>query len=83
MFETLLAHTVKLEDSPMTCGECEDRKNCCWLHNASHLAQSSHGICEEMKRATTKGGVEKLILEWKASTRARAKCTLGMPSFTV
>jgi len=29
--------------------ESEDRKCCSWFHDASHLAQSSHRICKEMK----------------------------------
>jgi len=60
-----LPHTSKLQDTTATGAESEDGENCCWLHDASHLAQSNHGIRKQMKRATTQGRVEKAILEWK------------------
>src|ERR1035438_1485958 len=63
--ETPLPYAAKLEDTTASCGESEDRKCRCWLHDASHLAQSNHGIRKEMKRATAEGGVENAIFEWK------------------
>jgi len=61
---TPLTDTMKLQDTTAACGESEDGKNCRWLHDASHLAQSNHGIRKEMKRATTEGGVENAVFEW-------------------
>ncbi len=60
-----LAHTAKLQNASAACGESEDCKNSSWLHDASHFAQSNHGIRKEMKRATTEGGVEKVVFEGK------------------
>src|ERR1017187_1519239 len=63
--ETPLTHAAKFQDTSATGDESEDGKNGSRLHNASHLAQSDHGVRKEMKGATTEGGVEKAIFEGK------------------
>jgi len=62
---TPFAHTAELQNTFLICDEGEDRKNRSWLHDTRHLAQSGHGIGEEMKGAATEGGAEEAVFERK------------------